>query len=85
MSPITVERPPCRFVESNVAAGGFASGADGLAALVTDARRQEAGGKLRALLQAGEESGPPVRMTREEGGRVGQEANEELARRNGHG
>ena len=86
MSTITVELPPDdrKFVETQVVSGGYSSEADYLAALVRDARCRDAREQLRALLQEGEDSGPPVRMTREEWDKVWQEANEEFARRNGH-
>ena len=74
-----------KFVEAKVASGGYSSESDYIAALLTNAQRQEAGEKLRAMLQEGEDSGPPLRMTREEWDKVWREANEEFARRNGHG
>jgi antitoxin ParD1/3/4 len=87
MNTINVELSPGqrKFVEAKVVSGGYSSEADYLAALVSDAQRQEAGEKLRAMLQEGEDSGPPVLMTRDEWDKVWREANEEFARRNGHG
>jgi antitoxin ParD1/3/4 len=87
MSTINVKLSPAlrEFVEAKVVAGGYSSESDYIAAVLSDAQRQETGEKLRTLLQEGEDSGPPVLMTREEWDKVWQEANEELARRNGHG
>jgi antitoxin ParD1/3/4 len=87
MNTINVELTPAlrKFVETKVVTGGYSSESDYIAALVIDAQRQEVGEKLRAMLQEGEDSGPPVLMTREEWDKVWQEANEEFARRNGHG
>jgi putative addiction module CopG family antidote len=87
MDTINVELSPGQhqFVRAKVTSGHFSSESDYIAALVSDAQRQEAGEKLRTMLQAGEDSGPPVLMTRAEWDKVWQEANEETARRNGHG
>ena len=87
MDTINVELSPGQrqFVRAKVVSGDFSSESDYIAALVSDAQRQEAGEKLRAMLQEGEDSGPPVLMTREEWDKVWQEASEEAARRNGHG
>jgi antitoxin ParD1/3/4 len=80
---INLPTPQREFVEAKVTAGDFSSVSDYLASLVREAERREAELALAALIREGEESGPPVEMTRAEWDALWQEARTEFARKHG--
>jgi antitoxin ParD1/3/4 len=85
MDTITIDLPARQraFVEAKVTAGTFSSPSDYLATLVREAEKREAAEALAALLREGEESGPPIEMTRAEWDAIWQDARTEFARKRG--
>lgn len=85
MDNLTVVLPPNwhDFISSQVAAGGYKDAADYVQALLRDAEKRKAAGKIEKMLEEGIQSGEATPWTKEDLENAKREIRERHARRTG--